>query len=437
MGKELKDVLKILETRNILITGGGGVGKSYLINQLKKELPLVLTSSTGISAVNIGGQTIHSWAGIGIADNPISQLMRFFKSPKGKNKRKEICSAKYLVIDEISMLSAYVFDYLDLALREIREVPKPFGGLRVILVGDFFQLPPVKIGQTVELNGAERLVDFCFNAQAWKDLNLYTIVLDKVYRQADKKFVGALNNLRLGKVTNEDVKLFKSRCVQNDSEVPEDAVKLYSINEKADAENQRRFDALPGKPRKYIADDKIRSYINGSSTMVSPTNPNLPSWDKAKWERFNADCRVPQTLYLKKGARVMLLSNTNFTSGLVNGSCGTVTALDSDGAKVKFDNGEEQWVRTEDFEVKEGRQVKISRSQLPLRLAYGLTIHKSQGTTLDQVYVDFDRVFAEGQAYVALSRARSLDGLYIKGFDKDTVFVNESVLNFYTGLKGE
>lgn len=433
---DICQVLKKLEKRNLFITGGGGVGKSWMIGQLKEELPLVLTSSTGISAINIEGQTIHSWAGIGIADKPIEQVVSFItKSSKGKNKFKEICSTKYLVIDEISMLNSYTLDYINEVLKQVRGIDKAFGGIRVLLVGDFFQLPPVKIGEAVEINGASRLMDYCFNSKAWKELNLETIYLKKVWRQTDKNFIETLNNIRIGKVTKKDKELLQSRNYPSNFKPPKEAVKLYAVNEQVDAENKRRFDAIKEKEYTFEAIDKIRSWIDSSVQYVSPNNSKLPSWDKAKYEAFDRDCRVPKILKLKKGARVMLLKNISFDYGLVNGSCGYITKLNQHNIEIAFDNGEIFAVEKDKLELKDGKTAKITREQYPLRLAYSQSIHKAQGATFDSVYIDCSRFFECGQAYVALSRARTLDKMYLTNFDADKIYVDNKVVEFYKGIE--
>ena len=432
---DVKELIDILEDRNVFITGGGGVGKSHTIKLLQKELPIVLTASTGISAVNIEGQTIHSWSGIGIGNLPIEYTVKFLHSPKGKSKLKEICDAKYLVIDEISMLNSYILDYLNEVFKRVRGNNLAFGGIRVIAVGDMFQLPPVKIGEFEKINGAERYIDFCFNASAWQELDFKVILLDKVYRQDDKNFIETLNNIRLGNCSDKDENLLRTRNFPDNYEIPNDVVKLYSVNEKADAENERRFKELDGKVYKFHAVDLIRAWIDGDVKMVSPNNSKLQSWDINKYKQFDDNCRVPKLLELKMGARVMLLKNTDFENALVNGSCGNVTDISYDAVKVKFDNGVETWIREDTIELKEGKYTKISRSQIPLRLAYSCTVHKIQGLTFDKVFVDFARIFAAGQAYVALSRVKSLDGLYIKHFNKNCIFADDKVKEFYRGLK--
>jgi len=430
---EINEFYNIVKDNNVFLTGGGGVGKSYLIKELGYRLPLVVTSSTGISAVNIGGQTIHSWAGIGIANTTVDYVVSKIK--RNKAKRKEIEMARYLVIDEISMLNAYVFDYIDLVLKEVRGDGSPFGGLRVILVGDFYQLPPVKLGETEELNNAKRFIDYAFNSKAWKELNLKTIHLTEVYRQTDKTFVDTLNRIRVGECLPKDTELLSKRAFPSGFEPPKEVVKLYSVNELVDAENEKRYSELDGEEHIYKASDFVRSYIDKEYKMVRPTNSNLPEWDRKRWENFNRDCRIPQTLKLKVGARVMLLFNKDFGQGLVNGSCGYVEKLDDNSVKVNFDNGESHWVKSEIWEIHNGTTVTLSREQIPLRLAYSASIHKAQGQTYDKVFIDFNRIFAAGQAYVALSRVRSLEGLYMVGFNPNKVFADERVKEFYEGLR--
>ena len=433
---EIEEIIKILETRNIFITGGGGVGKSYTIAELNKELPLVLTASTGMAAINIGGQTIHSWAGVGICEKPIDAVVGFItKTKMGKNKYNEILNCEYLVIDEISMLNAYTFDYISKVLSEVRGVNEPFGGIRLIVVGDMYQLPPVKLGDTVEINNAERVIDYCFNSKTWKDLKFKTINLTKVYRQNDEKFITALNHVRVGEITTEDKKLFEGRNFPYSFEPPKEAIKIYAVNQQVDAENQKRFNEINEKAYTFKATNQIRCWVDGAMQWVSPTSSKVPPMDKRKYENFDRDCRIPDVLTLKKGCRVMLLVNKDFDRGLVNGSCGYVTELSQYRIVVTFDNGEEVQITEETTELKEGKKAKITRDQYPLRLAWASSVHRSQGATYDSCFVDCSRFFETGQAYVALSRARSLDKLYLKNFDADKILVDNKVKKFYEGLK--
>lgn len=428
----LNEIKEKLKTRNLFITGGGGVGKSYYINQLRKELGLELTSSTGVSAVNIGGQTLHSWAGIGIGDVPIH--IQLEKIARNRTKIKELQLADYLVIDEVSMLDAYTLDYVDEVLREVRQSPEAFGGLRTILVGDFFQLPPVKLGQVVQRAGVDVMVDYCFTSSAWKELDPYVIHLTKVYRQADSEFVQCLNNIRIGLPTEHDIALLQARELKPWEQPPADTTRLFATNSYADRENETHLNRLIGKEYTYEAVDNINAWLGNGFAMVSPDHPKLQPWDRQKYETFNKDCRVPRLLKLKIGARVMLLTNQYIHCGLGNGSCGYVTDLNERDVTVIFDNGVKIELEKETTEVRRGGRVSVSRLQFPLRLAYGLTVHRSQGLTLDRVLVEFDGTFAAGQIYVALSRVKSLDGLYIRNLTPDSIVADARVLKFY-GVK--
>ena len=431
---EIEEIIKILETRNVFITGGGGVGKSYTISLLNKELPLTLTSSTGISAINIGGQTIHSWLGIGTCEKDKEDAVAKLYSRKNRAKLKEIQAAEYLVIDEVSMINSYTFDYINFVLKQVRQVDEAFGGLRVILTGDFFQLPPVFIGKIKEINNKNVFIDYCFNSEAWKELNLKIINLTKVYRQTDKNFIDSLNRIRVGKCSEKDEKMIQSRITY--AEPPKDCVKLFGTNKMVDDENTRKYNQLKGEERIYKAVDKIRIYSSdGDSKMVNPHTHELKDEDADLWYDFNKNCRVPEILKLKVDTRVMLLRNRDFEEGLVNGSCGTVAELSERSFLVKFDNGIDCWIGEEDIEITKQGETKILRTQIPLNLCYSSSIHKSQGLTFDNIWIDFKNIFAAGQAYVALSRVKSLSGLYIKGFNKNKVFADNKVKEFYEGLK--
>lgn len=436
---EIEEIIKAYKQGNIFITGGAGVGKSWTVTKLNEELPLVLTASTGMAAINIGGQTIHSWAGVAICEKPIDAVVGFItKTKMGKTKYHEILNCEYLVIDEISMLNAYTFDYISKVLSEVRGIDKPFGGIHVAAIGDLYQLPPVKLGEKVEINKAERLVDYCFNSDTWKKMNFKTINLTKVYRQNDEKFITALNHVRVGEITKEDKKLFESRNFPYSFQPPQEAVKIYAVNEQVDAENQKRFNEINEKAYTFKATNQIKCWADGYMQWLSPTSNKVPPLDKKKYENFDRDCRIPDVLTLKKGCRVMLLINKDFDRGLVNGSCGYVTELNQHKIVVKFDNGEEEQISMETTELKDGKKAKITRDQYPLRLAWSSSVHKVQGSTFDSCFVDCSRFFETGQAYVALSRARTLDKLYLKNFDADKILVDNKVKEFYdTVIKNE
>lgn len=427
-----KKIINHIENKeNLFITGGAGTGKSYLLNQLKfyYKNKLEITSTTGISALNISGQTIHSWAGIGICDKPTSTIVSNIK--KKPILLKQILLTEMLAIDEISMLDNNTMDYLNDVLKLVRASDMPFGGIQVLLFGDFFQLPPVGI----EKNNN---IDFCFNSKSWEELNLKTITLKEVKRQTDSEFIKVLNNVRKDKVDVDDMKVLFKCDYEPNFVPPKKLLQIFSTNNMADSYNAQRFNELETKSYKYIADDELYLYDKNGDYSVVKIKPNmgtLNKYDQICIKNFNEDCKAPQTLELKVGCRVMLLKNRNIKAGLVNGSCGTVTELSESSIKVLFDNKNEVSITQEKFEYIQENRPKIKRKQYPLRLAYGITIHKSQGMTFDSLVVNFNRIFDYGQAYVALSRTRSLKGLIIKGFDPSKIKANPKVIDFYKSIE--
>jgi len=415
---------------NIFVTGGAGTGKSYTLNLLKKRYgkTLHITSTTGISAININGQTIHSWAGIGIADKPIPDIVKKIK--KNKTLYKQIILCRMLAIDEISMLDDCVFDYINEVLQGVRENEAPFGGIQILLFGDFFQLPPVDDKRT-----------YCFKSHTWQDLNLKTIILKDTKRQSEKELIDALNNVRIDKTSVEDLKVFYERDIEPDVEPPVDVLRIFSTNNDADSYNKKCFEAIEERPYNYTSKDELFIYdSNDECTIIDAkdlTDKKISKLDLIALKKFNEDCKAPQTLELKEGCRVMLLKNIDLKKGLANGSCGTIKQLTSASIDILFDNGVRSNLVPMEFEyIREGK-TRIKRTQYPLRLAYGITIHKSQGMTFDKLVVNFNKIFAYGQAYVALSRTRTLDGLYIKGFDHNKIVANKDVIEFYRNLAEE
>jgi ATP-dependent exoDNAse (exonuclease V) alpha subunit len=419
---QITDLIK--KGENLFITGYAGTGKSYILNKLKKKFKIDVTSTTGLAAVNIQGQTIHSWAGVGICNKPVEQVIEnIFKRSALK---KQIFNCKILAIDEISMLDAKTFDYIDTVLRQLKDESKPFGGIQVLLFGDFFQLPPVD-----KSNG------FCFESDCWRELNLKTIFLEKIYRQNDEDFIKSLNNMRLNQLTDADLKLFYNREVDyntNDSEV----LHIFSTNREADSYNTKKFNSVESKVHRFKAVDKIHRKKSEIEVDKNNLNEKLSKFDLMTWETFDKSCKAPCDLELKKNCKVMLLKNLDFKKGLINGSCGTVLELDetkvSDSILIKFDNGIEEVIAKHTFEAYRDGELLVSREQYPLRLAYGITIHKSQGMTLEKLVVDCSRIFECGQAYVALSRIKTVEGLYLKSFNPNKVSVSEQVVNFYQSI---
>lgn len=384
----------IKEKKNVFISGNAGVGKSYLLKHLKTIIPNIhLTASTGIAAVNIGGMTLHSWSGIGLGNLPVNKL-----TFSGKVISR-IRLAKVLAIDEISMISAEVFDLVNDVMKLIRKNDSPFGGIQLILFGDFFQLPPIQ-------------GDFCFNAKAWTELNIKNIILKKVFRQSDEVFINLLNNVRHANLSLEDIGILTTRikCKCLDEIQP---TRLVSHNDQADKINK-------------IELEKINSSVHTFKAKYRGT-------DQLKIEFLKKNCVAYDTLDLKVGSHVMMLRNTHSEKGIINGSVGIVKDI-STYPIVMFENGIELIIAPEVWELERyddaiGKVViEASIEQVPLIFSWAITIHKSQGMTLNKIRCDLSKVFTYGQSYVALSRVKSLDGLYIDDIDFNKIRTNDLII---------
>lgn len=419
--EEYKKILSLLKNgENVFLTGFAGTGKSYILNKLKEKFKkqLTITSTTGIAAVNVKGQTIHSWAGVGLCRNPIPRVVEKIRTRK--SQLNLILNCKILAVDEISMLNIEAFEYINEVLKQLRESSEPFGGIQVLFIGDFFQLPPVEKEDILEKR-------YCFDSSVWKDLNLQNVVLKKNYRQSEEKFVKALANMRENCLEVDDIELFKARIV--DSETTEsDILHIFSTNDEANRYNVSKFNQIEEPIRIFEAEDGV---FRGKNLVTD----GFTESEKYILEVFSKNCRAEKEIALKLGARVMLLVNLDFNRGLINGVCGVISGFNEKTILIKFDNGVEASIPQNTFEYYYNERVVAQRLQYPLRLAYGITIHKSQGMTLDKLVVDCARIFERGQAYVAMSRVRTLDGLYLKNFEPQKVFVDSKVAKFYQDLK--
>lgn len=407
MNKKLKNL--ILQGCNIALTGAAGCGKSYqvhkIIENFENQYKITLTATTGIAATNINGQTIHSFLNLGmIRTNDIErEVERIIFNPY--TDWTLVRQTDILIIDEMSMCDGFLFNLIDEVLRKVRNNIEPFGGLQVILVFDCYQLPPVE----VEAKG------FFFESQAYAYGNFKPVVLKKVYRQNDKKFIDCLNRIRIAQHTDEDIKYLQFRQYQNVNYALLDTTCLYPTNAEADTLNTYRLGELEGE--EFVFESKDTNY--------KLTNT----------KDYNKVLRVPQTLKLKRGARVMLLSNLDVKNGLCNGSVGTFERVSSDDLLVCNFYGKEVLIKKQIFEVYEKSKVIFTREQFPLILGWSISIHKSQGMSLDSVAIDFAKVFAPSMAYVALSRAREYNGLYLKNLTKDKIFINPKVVEYMESLE--
>jgi ATP-dependent DNA helicase PIF1 len=405
----------------VFLTGPGGTGKSTIVREFARQCEnngtiVALTALTGVAALQIGGQTLHSWAGIGLGKRSVADLV--LKITKFSACRKRWQNTHVLVIDEVSMLSPELLEKLDRIAREIRGSPSsPFGGLQLILTGDFCQLPPVEGNR------------FCFESPVWKQIIHVTVYLQKVVRQTDPVFQHCLSEIRMGQCSPQTEQLLRScigRQLVNDLGIK--PTKLYSTRKDVDRMNQLEIEKLKAQG----SESKVYKAICGVENRNSITTKQR----RFLITRMARNCVVPSSLELVVGAQVMLVHNLDVQAGLVNGSRGVVLALNDASVKVRFLNGlaVTLMAHTWTHQDKDTKTV-VSLSQIPLILGYSGTIHKTQSQTLDYVVVDLGpTVFEYGQAYTALSRVRSLKGLQIESFQPNRIKTHPKVKQFYDEL---
>lgn len=406
--------LYLANKKNMILTGIGGTGKSYTIKELvedaKKFTPNVYaTASTGVAAVNISGTTVHRFFGMGLAKGDTEKVINYVR--KNNNAVRRIMTCEYLVIDEVSMISNVLFDKMDSICKFFRRNKLPFGGIHLMVSGDFLQLAPVED-------------DWCFKSSAWKELGFIPFFLTEPKRFTDKAFCATLTRAREGHLTTADIIKLKSRVTAYEEYLknPPPEIKptiLYSHKVDVELMNKNELDKLPGDPYTYKSTD---DYISVKKINVTTYKPLL-------------DQILPDILYLKKDAQVMLIFNLDVDCGLCNGSRGVVTDISNTHVTVKFKNGIEMILDPINVSI-EDENVKVVRKQYPLILAYASTIHKAQGSTLDYCIVDLGpSVFAPGQAYVALSRARSWESVLINAFSHTSFKVDKEALAYFRELE--
>lgn len=397
-----KEALDILKTgRNVFLTGAAGSGKTFVLREYIKYLQnlnatIGITASTGIAATHMGGTTIHSWSGLGIRDNlKKDELLEIASKKRIKNN---IEKASVLILDEVSMLHHYQLDLVEKIIRQIKNNDEPFGGLQMVFCGDFFQLPPVRRAYEPE-------AFFTYHSPLWQNINLKVCYLSEQHRQSDLEYLKILNAVRENAVSRETLEILKTRFDQK-SDFDLEPTKLYSHNKNVDEENERELQKISGKAVEYEMQSK------GRRSLV---------------ENLKKSCLAPENLRLKIGAKVMFVKN-NFEAGFVNGTLGTVVKCGHEEIKVKTISGAMIDVEREEWKIEEDGRVLAKIIQYPLRLAWAITIHKSQGMSLDLAEIDLSKSFERGMGYVALSRVRSLAGLFLKGLNEMALRVNEEVL---------
>ena len=416
--------------KNIFLTGPAGSGKSFLIRRIVEWAPtasrtIAVTALTGCAALLLGkAKTLHSWSGIGLGKEPVETLIaNIMKKPKLKRVWKK---TDMLVVDEISMMTPELFEKLDLIGKRIRASEKPWGGIQLVLCGDFFQLPPVTKGISGEMLIPGR---FAFESPAWKKSAMLPVVLNKIERQTDTAFQKMLNECRIGSPSAETLALLKSRQGLDWKTHLIRPTLLFSRNADVDAINEKNIAALKKPLHVYNAETKIERNPEDIDAEI-PTGEYL---ERAE-HKLDNDANYCAHLELCVGAQVMLLINKDVDAGLVNGSRGIIVNFRTDGVPiVQFLHGES--VAIERHRWTSNDSSALHREQIPLRVAYAITIHKSQGSTLDCALVDIgSSTFEFGQAYVALSRVRSLESLYIHTLDATKIRAHPAVTKYYEEL---
>ncbi len=413
---------------NVFLTGAGGTGKSYLIEQIVKHIPrrVAVTALTGCAALllDCGAKTLHSWAGVGLGREDVPLLVQ--KIRKNSKALKKWTGTDVLIIDEISMMTPELFEKLDEIGRRLRKMPAPFGGIQLVCVGDFYQLPPVfREGET----------RFVFESSNWKTAITRTIELTQIHRQKDEAFQRLLNEARAGKLSADSVAQLNARRGLDWKSQEIKPTLLFSRRTEVDAINDANLKALGGERHTYNVETLSLTLVPGGGAPVSkPLAPALEAELKAEIEYMDKNASYQSELTLAEGAQVMLICNQDPDVGLVNGSRGVITRFISSAGKklpmVRFLNGTECVIGPHMW-LLDGKK-DICRAQIPLRLAYALTIHKAQGATLDCALVDIGaKTFEYGQAYVALSRVKSLESLYVWEVDAKAIKAHPKVAQFY------
>ena len=427
------EALSILKTgANVFLTGEPGAGKTFTINKFvsylrERDIEPAITASTGIAATHIGGMTIHSWSGIGIKESLTPYDLDRIASNEYIHKR--ISKTRVLIIDEVSMLRAETLAMLDAVCREIKQNREFFGGMRVVRVGDFFQLPPIYSEQnrTIEKNGANsggqnKLITevktyFAFESDAWRRLAPVTCYLTEQHRQDDAEYLSVLSAIRKGEVEELHMEHINSRKTSPDKfgNDVEHITKLFSRNVNVDDVNGGMLNKIEADFKEYEMSS------TGKESLVFA---------------LKKGCLSPEVLRLKKGAVVMCTKN-NPKERFVNGTLGTVEDFDSftNHPIIKTRSGKMIKVEPMDWSVEENGKIKAKITQVPLRLAWAITVHKSQGMSMDAAVIDLSDVFEYGQGYVALSRVRRLSGLFLLGINARALKVHPRILEKDTDFR--
>ena len=417
--KEALDILK--SGYNVFLTGAPGSGKTFLVNKYieylkKNNISVSITASTGIAATHMGGVTLHSWSGLGIREELDDQEIKNI-CEKGY-LRKRIKNTDVLIIDEISMIKASQFEAVNRICQYIKRIARPFGGMQVVCSGDFFQLPPVFKNEGPQDSAQGKLFNpdqdkqkFVVNSGAWKSLEMKVCYLDEQHRTKDKKLHKILNHIRAAEAEKSKELLFATHKNKDSKRI---LTKLYTHNIDVDSINYSELAKIKGEEIHY--------------QMTMRGNPVVA-------EILKKSCLAPEKLVLKKGAEVMFIKN-NFEAGYVNGTQGKIIGFgEGDLPIVETQEGQKIKVKYADWAVEEDKLTVAGISQIPLRLAWAITVHKSQGMNLNSAEIDLSKCFLEGMGYVALSRLKSLKGLRLMGINHLAFCVNKKALEIDKDFK--
>lgn len=411
------EALNILKTgANVFLTGEPGAGKTHTINNFVSylrscDIEPAITASTGIAATHIGGMTIHSWSGIGIRKLLDKYDLDKIASSEYINRR--VSRTRVLIIDEISMLSTGMLDMVDMVCREIKQSSLPFGGMQIVLVGDFFQLPPIVKRDFAEekqnslIPHVRHVGSFAYGAGAWERARPVSCYLTEQHRQDDTDFLSVLGGIRANKVLEKHLGHINERQIEAD-DAPENVTKLFSHNVDVDRVNNNELGKLD-EESKYF-----KMSGGGNDKIV---------------EVLKKGCLSPENLELKIGAVVMCTKN-NPKERFANGTLGVIIGYDEFNGYpiIKTRSGQSIVVAPMEWAVEENGKIRAQINQIPLRLAWAITVHKSQGMSLDAAVMDLSQVFEFGQGYVALSRVRRLSGLYLLGMNEHAFKVHPEIL---------
>lgn len=391
----------LCDGESALLTGPAGTGKTYLLNQFIREAKaegkhVSVTATTGLAATHLGGNTIHAWSGIGVAD----ELRPGFADHMSKTRRETIEKTDVLIIDEISMLHDFRLDMIDEVCRLVRRKDEPFGGIQVVMSGDFFQLPPVNRNDS-------RTGGFVVTSRVWQELDPAVLYLQEQHRQDDEELLEILTALRAGDIRRHHAEKLLARA-DVEPENPENITELHTVNIDVDTINHAKLQALDTEERTFS------QFTTGAANYV---------------ESLQRSVLAPSELVLRKGALVMAVKNSP-QRVYVNGSIGTVVDFEpgTEYPVVEFRSGKTVTMVPDSWELRDGDKKRASISQIPLRLAWAITVHKSQGMTLDAARIDLRKAFVPGMGYVALSRVKNIDSLYLYGINRTALAISEDAL---------